>query len=91
MMKLTSHTTHQTTRSLTFNVQSNHPPKIVKQPPRIEQRLSNNSFNEALFNEAVPLYEKALSEEGYNFKLKYHPNKKKTKKTKNQKKEYNMV
>ena len=60
-----------------INVQSNHPPNIIKQLPKtIEQRLSNNSSNETIFNEAAPLYEKALSEAGYNVKLKYNPNKK---------------
>ena len=53
------------------HVQSNHPPNIIKQLPKtIEQRLSNNSSNETIFNEAAPLYEKALSEAGDNVKLK---------------------
>ena len=60
-----------------INEQSNHPPNITKQLPKsIEQRLSNNSSNEKIFNEAAPLYEKVLSEAGYHVKLKYHPNKK---------------
>ena len=71
-----------------INVQSNHPPNIIKQLPKtIEQRLSNNSSNETIFNEAAQLYEKALTEAGYDVKLKYNPNKK----TKKQKKEQNMV
>ena len=58
-----------------INVQSNHPPNIFKQLPKtIEQRLSNNSSNETIFNEAAPLYDKALSEAGYG--VKYNPNKK---------------
>ena len=70
-----------------INVQSNHPPNIIKQLPKsIEQRLSNNSSNETIFNEASPLYEKALSEAAYDVKLKFNPNKK----TK-QKKGHNMV
>ena len=45
-----------------INGQSNHPPNIIKQLPKtIEQRLSNNSSNERIFNEAAQLYEKALS------------------------------
>ena len=60
-----------------INVQSNHPPNIIKQLPKtIEQRLSNNSSNETIFNKAAPLYEKVLSEAGYDVKLKYNPNKK---------------
>ena len=42
----------------------------------MEQRLSNNSSNETIFNEAVPPYEKTLSEAGYDVKLKYNTNKK---------------
>ena len=38
--------------------------------------LSNKSYNETIFNEAVPLYPKALSEADYDIKLKYNPNKK---------------
>ena len=37
-----------------INLQSNHPPNISKQLPKtIEQRLSNNSANETIINEAV--------------------------------------
>ena len=57
--------------------QSNHPPNIIKQlPKKIEERLSKNSSNETIFNEAAPLYEKAFSEAGYDVQLKYNPNKK---------------
>ena len=76
-MELTSHY-HKPDNKITYRyVQSNHPPNTIKQLPKtIEQRLSNNSSNETIFNEATPLYEKALSEAGYNVKLKYNPNKK---------------
>ena len=66
-----------------INIQSNHPPNIIKHLPKtIEQRLPNNSSNETIFNEAASLYKKALSEAGYHVKLKYNPNKK-TKQEKN--------
>ena len=40
---------------------TNHPPNIIKQLPKpIEQRLSNNSFNATIFNEAVTLYKKSV-------------------------------
>ena len=72
-----------------INVQSNHPPNISKQLPKtLELRLSNNSSNETIFNEVAPLYEKALSEAGYDVKLMYNPNKKKQK---NRKRNINMV
>ena len=68
------------------NVQSNRPPNIIKQLPKtIEQRLSNNSTNETIFNQPARLYEKALSEAGYDVKLKYNPNKKIKQKQKKQK------
>ena len=55
----------------------NHPPNIIKQLPKsVEQRLSNHSSNETIFNEAAPPYEKAISEAGYDVILKYNPNKK---------------
>ena len=69
---------HKPDKKITYiNVQSNHPPNIIKQLPKtMEQRLSNNSSNETIFNESAPLYEKALSEAGYDVKLKYNTNKK---------------
>ena len=70
-------------KTLYINAQSNHPPNKIKLLRKtIEQQLSNKSSNETIFNEAAPLYEKALSEAGYGVKLKYNPNKKtKQKKT----------
>ena len=65
-----------------INVQSNHTANKIKQLSKtIEQRLSSNSSNETIFNEAAPLYKKALSKAGYNVKLKYNPNKKTKQKT----------
>ena len=63
-------------KTIYINVQSNQPPNIIKQLPKtIEQQLSKNSSNEAIFNEAAPLYEKVLSEAGCDVKLKYNPKK----------------
>ena len=60
-----------------INVQSSHPQNIIKQLPKTtQQRLSNNSSNETIFNEAAPLHKKGLSETAYDAKLKYNPNKK---------------
>ena len=60
---------HKPDNKITYiNVQSSHPPNIIKQLPKtIEQRLFKNS-NKTIFNEAAPLYEKALSEAGYDVK-----------------------
>ena len=65
------------------NAQANHPPNIITRLLKtIEQWLSSNSSNEAIFNEAAPLYEKALSKTGYDVELKYSPNKKTKQKNK---------
>ena len=70
-----------------INVQSNHPPNTIKQLQKtIEQQPSKNSSSETIFNEAAPLYEKALIEAGYDAKLKYNPNRKTKQKNKNKKK-----
>lgn len=69
-----------------INTQSNHPPNVIKQIPRtIEQRLSNHSSNERIFDQAKQPYEKALKESGYNTKLTYQPTKASNNRTKNRK------
>ena len=56
------------------HVKSNHPPTILKQIPlSIQNRLSNLSANETIFNEALPYYDDALKRSGYNHKFKYEP------------------
>ena len=43
---------------LYIHTSSNHRPQIIKQlPDSIEERLSNNSSNEQVFNSAKPEYE----------------------------------
>lgn len=60
-----------------INTSSNHPPNIIKQlPTSISKRLSDNSSNEIIFNEAKEEYEVALKESGYNESLKFAPNQK---------------
>ena len=57
-----------------INTQSNHPPNIIKQLPKtIEKRLSEHSSNEDIFNNAKPVYEKALKDAGYTTTLTYTP------------------
>ena len=54
--------------------QSDHPPSIIKNiPDAINKRLSTNSSNEKLFNEAATTYQEALNKCGYNYKLRYEP------------------
>ena len=52
--------------------QSNHPPSIIKNlPKRINKRLSTNSKNAQIFNEACPEYTEALKKNGYNTNLQF--------------------
>ena len=53
---------------------SNHPPRIIENLPKsINRRLSEISFDAHSFNEAAPLYQKALDESGYNHRLTFSP------------------
>ena len=54
------------------NTKSNHPPTVLKSiPVGINKRLSEISSNEEVFIKAIPVYQKALDDNGYNFKLHY--------------------
>ena len=49
---------------------TNHPPSVIRQIPlSIESRLSTLSFNEKIFQKAVPPYQKALQNSGYSHTL----------------------
>ena len=58
---------------LYINVNSNHPPQILKQIPiSINNRLNQNSSNENIFNSSKRVYEDALKKSGFkNFELKF--------------------
>ena len=59
--------------------QSNHPPLLLKNIPlNINKRLSSISSNQDVFNETIAQYQRALDESGYNHKLVYNQNTKKT-------------
>jgi len=54
--------------------QSNHPPALLKNiPENINKRLTSISSNQKVFDEAIPPYQKALDESGYNHNLTYNP------------------
>ena len=56
------------------HVHSNHPPNVIKQIPiSIQNRLSNLSSNEEIFNQATPYYAAALQRSGYDHKFQYTP------------------
>ena len=48
----------------------------------IEERLSNHSSTEEIFDRCKPVYQKALEDAGYKYKLKYQPPKPKKRKRK---------
>ena len=58
---------------LYVHTSSNYPPQIIKHlPDSIEERLSNNSSNQQVFNSGKKEYEKALKDSGYkNGNLKF--------------------
>ena len=59
---------------LYVNKKSNHRPRIIENIPKsINKRLSEISIDEHSFNEAAPLYQKALDDSGYNHRLAFTP------------------
>ena len=53
---------------------SNHPPSVIRNiPAAVNRRLSSISANEAVFKEAAPLYQEALENSGFAYKLAYEP------------------
>ena len=60
-------------KPLYVNVESNHPPNIIKQIPKsISNRLSTNSCNKTVFDEASKYYNEVLGQCGYSEKLSYY-------------------
>lgn len=54
------------------NTKSNHPPAVLNNIPEgINTRLSELSSSEEVFNRAAPIYQKALDNSGYTYKLHY--------------------
>ena len=52
--------------------ESNHPPSIIKQLPSMSnRRISNLSCNENEFNKAKPLYESALKNSRFDYRMKF--------------------
>ena len=59
---------------LYVHADSNHPPGILKNIPKsINKRLSALSSNEEMFLSVAPIYQNALDQSGYKYKLKYEP------------------
>ena len=56
-----------------INKEFNHPPNLIKHlPASIEKRLSNNSFDEKIFQESAIYYEDTLNKAGYLDEVVYH-------------------
>ena len=73
-----------------INVQSNHPPTIIKEVPKmVEKRLSRLSSTKEIFDEEIGIYQKALDDSGYKTKLLYNPSV--TRKTKKSEKKSHLV
>ena len=63
--------------------QSNHPPALLKNIPlNINKTLTSISSSKEVFDESIALYQKALTESGYDHKLTYNPPQEKALKTK---------
>ena len=57
---------------LYIHAESNHPPSIREQIPKsVSKRLSSHSANEEVFNEAAPIYNRALEKSGYSEKVSF--------------------
>ena len=55
-----------------ISVESNHPPEIIKNLPKmIAKRISMLSSNQKIFEDAIEPFERALKESGYNDTLAY--------------------
>ena len=72
---------------LYIHAKSNHPPPTLRNVPlAVNKRLSEISSNEDIFNEAAPIYQKALKDSGYNHTLKFSKELHKKSKTNRQRK-----
>ena len=66
------------------NKYSNHPPSILKNiPSAVNKRLSKNSANQKIFEEAIPPFQNALHNCGYSYQMKYEPNQTRNRSNKN--------
>ena len=59
---------------LYVNKNSNHPPNIIRQLPKmVNRRISDISFDKEEFDKSKPLYQKALEDSGFRHRLEYIP------------------
>ena len=66
------------------NRYSNHPPSVLRGiPESINRRLSNISSNKQSFDSSTPLYQEALKNSGYDYKLNFDPQPQREKRPRN--------
>ena len=59
-------------RPVCIHCQSNHPPNIIKNiPASISRRLTDISSNEAVFEDAKPMYDNALADSGFGERTEF--------------------
>ena len=67
-----------------INKEFNYPPNLIKHlPGSNEKRLSNNSFDDKIFQESAIYYEDTLNKAGYLDKVVYHAPSSSNQKSKN--------
>ena len=75
-----------------INKEFNHPPNLIKHlPASIEKRLSNNSFDEKIFQESAIYYEDTLNKAGYLDKVVYHAPSASNQENKNKNRQRNVL
>ena len=75
-----------------INKEFNHPPNLIKHlPASIEKRLSNNSFDEKIFQESAIYYEDTLNKARHLDKVVYHAPSTSNHKNKNKSRQRNVL
>jgi hypothetical protein len=76
--------TKPNSKPLYVHHKSNHPPSIIRNIPLgINRRLSSISSDKESFDAAIPPYQEALKNSGYDHKLEFNPDTTKKKRTRN--------
>ena len=75
-----------------INRLSNHPPPILKNiPAAVSRRITDNSSDPNIFNEAAPLYDNALKASGYSERIEFLADRKASKTRPQRKRSRNII
>ena len=75
-----------------INKEFNHPPNLIKHlPASIEKRLSNNSFDEKIFQESAIYYEDTLNKARHLDEIVYHARSTSNQENKNKSRQRNVL